>query len=56
MPKINLTCCGESVELDEFPSNYPSEFMGRCAKCKTVWGIQDLTELSDEFDDADADD
>ncbi len=53
--KIDLICCGESVKLEQFPANYPNDFMGRCGKCQTAFGIQDLTEILDEDEDEDED-
>lgn len=48
---LKLICCGESVKLDEFPANYSHQFIGRCKKCDTAFGIEDLTEISDEMSD-----
>ena len=49
-PKLFCSCGGE-VKLEEFPSNYPNNFEGKCSKCKIVWAIEDMTEIASELED-----
>lgn len=47
--KLKLTCCNSPITLEELPANYGHQFIGRCDKCGNTYGIEDITEISDEF-------
>lgn len=51
--KVKLICCGSPVTLDEQPANYGHQFIGRCKTCGNTYGIEDLTEIADEFEESD---
>lgn len=49
MASVKLICCNSPIILEDMPGNYSNNFIGRCEKCGKTYGIEDLTELSDEF-------